>query len=95
MTNKPGEFEPTKEYLEKAQELLEGAKGKPLEAIRAVALALSTAKAEQREESAKIIDAKVKQHDEDNSCRESMWCECFGYSTLEDLATAIRRNGKP
>lgn len=63
------------------------------ELIQNIAHALAKVEEETREEAAKIIDAQVKEHDEDNSCRESMWCECFGYHTLEKLAAAIRRKG--
>lgn len=60
----------------------------------AVASLVAAARKEERERCAKVVMSKLENHDQDGSvCRKIGFCECFGYSTLEDIAAAIRALG--
>ena len=53
--------------------------------------ALSAARASALEQAAKVADGIVAEHDRQNTCcRQSGFCECFGYKTIERIATNIR-----
>ena len=74
-------IEPTKEDLEKAESIVISLSGNYTKDVELFAVAISTAKAEQREQTAQFILGA------DNTL--------LGPQHREKLATAIRRNGKP
>lgn len=47
------------------------------------------ARKEQIRKDAETLKKEVRKHDKDYNCRKVGFCECYGYSTLEDLSKAI------
>jgi hypothetical protein len=53
--------------------------------------AICLAVAEEREACAALAEGCLVEHDQQSpGCRKRGFCECYGYSTIEEIAAAIR-----